>query len=805
MLKRPRYTTLCAIVVFVALAFALFWSALVGGKVLSNGDVIFGLGPWSSEKPAALQRPANPAIDDQTYEFAPDLLVTRTALANGQAPLWNPYQGAGRPLLASIQHAPLFPPQALTLLLPFWHAQVWAAVLKLLIAAIGMFFLARGCGLARGPSTVAATCYAFSAYMIDWLVSPIGNSMSMAPWVIALAGRVAVGARWRDAAWLGVAIAFLLLGGHPETILFTLGGAAAWAACEYTRVRRARTAEATGAGSSVARRGLLLGAGALLGLGLAAVTIIPFAELLLLSSGTSRAGGPYGINIAYSFAFPEMWGNPSKLIGDLGPVNYVARTAYLGALPLLLAASGIFARRPRGRQVEWIALTGVALLVVLPNPVHSLVADLPVLDKTNLISTMFLAVLGLSVLAGFGLQAWLESDRAGRRRMLIVAGVVALVPVVALLREIGPFAHLGTALGQLPSLHSTFSDSAALRSVAAWRWLVFCAAGVAALLALRLLTRRGTVLVVVALIGVDLVSLNHGFQPAIPLSYANPPVPRAISYLQAHQGDQRITGSYTAESQALLPALAERYGLRDLQQYDLPKTDRFTALWAALGQAPGDLSWWDQTRPDALATLNLFAVRYVLLPPGVPAPGWLKPVFRQGNEVVAENPTALPRAWVAYSWRSAPDRSVALRQTIASSTTQLLHAPVIEHAGAQTSGPPVVAAPARLTVDQNERVVVRVRASRSAYLILDDTYYPGWTAMVDGRSEPVLAANGYFRAVRIPAGSHVVTFSYAPASATAGLWISVASIVVLCLTPAGIWLYRRRRPGQATVAAEASH
>jgi uncharacterized membrane protein YfhO len=49
-------------------------------------------------------------------------------------------------------------------------------------------------------------------------------------------------------------------------------------------------------------------------------------------------------------------------------------------------------------------------------------------------------------------------------------------------------------------------------------------------------------------------------------------------------------------------------------------------------------------------------------------------------------------------------------------------------------------------------------------LLVHDLYYPGWVAEVDGRQRPVLRADPLFRAVRIPAGVHHVTFRFAPFS-----------------------------------------
>jgi uncharacterized membrane protein YfhO len=63
--------------------------------------------------------------------------------------------------------------------------------------------------------------------------------------------------------------------------------------------------------------------------------------------------------------------------------------------------------------------------------------------------------------------------------------------------------------------------------------------------------------------------------------------------------------------------------------------------------------------------------------------------------------------------------------------------------------------------------------------VLTDTFYPGWTASVDGSPQPILRANYLFRAVRLPAGDHRVTFVYAPRSFAWGAGIALTTAALL--------------------------
>jgi hypothetical protein len=59
-----------------------------------------------------------------------------------------------------------------------------------------------------------------------------------------------------------------------------------------------------------------------------------------------------------------------------------------------------------------------------------------------------------------------------------------------------------------------------------------------------------------------------------------------------------------------------------------------------------------------------------------------------------------------------------------------------------------------------ERVVLRVRATAPAVVVLNDAFYSGWQATVDGASTPVFAANHVVRAVAVERGTHDVIFRY---------------------------------------------
>jgi hypothetical protein len=84
---------------------------------------------------------------------------------------------------------------------------------------------------------------------------------------------------------------------------------------------------------------------------------------------------------------------------------------------------------------------------------------------------------------------------------------------------------------------------------------------------------------------------------------------------------------------------------------------------------------------------------------------------------------------------------------------------------------------ARISQEMSERLVVETEAPVPAYLVVSDSFDPGWSATVDGQAATIYPAYCAFRAVFLPPGNHTVVFSYSPAGFTLGLLISLCGIL----------------------------
>jgi hypothetical protein len=88
---------------------------------------------------------------------------------------------------------------------------------------------------------------------------------------------------------------------------------------------------------------------------------------------------------------------------------------------------------------------------------------------------------------------------------------------------------------------------------------------------------------------------------------------------------------------------------------------------------------------------------------------------------------------------------------------------------------------ARLAEDRPERVVAEITTNSAGLLVLTDLFYPGWIAEEDGRRLEILRADGFFRAVALPAGTHRVIFRYRPLSVVLGAGVSAVALLTILL------------------------
>jgi uncharacterized membrane protein YfhO len=142
---------------------------------------------------------------------------------------------------------------------------------------------------------------------------------------------------------------------------------------------------------------------------------------------------------------------------------------------------------------------------------------------------------------------------------------------------------------------------------------------------------------------------------------------------------------------------------------------------------------------------------------------------------VWRNENTLPRAFIAHSAEVLDDAAAFARMRGDGFRPEDV---VLLADGKSLSGERGDLDRVRITRAENGRVQIAVSTDRDGYLLLADSWHPGWTATVDGIAAEIYRADVLFRAVPIAAETHTVVFEYRPQSLIIGAMVSAVSLII---------------------------
>ncbi|MBI5035414.1 MAG: YfhO family protein [Chloroflexi bacterium] len=161
-------------------------------------------------------------------------------------------------------------------------------------------------------------------------------------------------------------------------------------------------------------------------------------------------------------------------------------------------------------------------------------------------------------------------------------------------------------------------------------------------------------------------------------------------------------------------------------------------------------------------------------------------IYRTNEVAVFRNEDYLPRAFLVHHAKLADDETTLdelVNDTFKPAQILFLADGTPLNTGdAQRADESV-----RITSYQPERITLSVQAQSDAYVLLTDTWYPGWVARVDGVETPIQRGDYIFRAVRVSAGAHQIEFEYRPTTLYIGAVISLVVLVFL----GAVWVMNR--------------
>ncbi|MBI4635637.1 MAG: YfhO family protein [Candidatus Rokubacteria bacterium] len=777
-----RHADGVAALALLLLPLAIFGPALVSGRVASPANLLFETYPWNAIAPGPPN--GNPALTDIVQVFHPWVVHAAHEIRQGRFPLWNPYEYAGVPFFANPQTALLFPLTALAYVLPVTTALTLIAWLKHSAAGLAMYWFLRVLALGPIPAVAGAVAFMLSAPLVGWLHWTFASTIIFLPLLLGVTERLRERGGWRLAGALAVVVALDLLAGYPQSALHALVTASAWALAR---------AIATRAGIGFLAR---YATGVALGAALAAVQLVPFVEYTLESAvwayrseWTPALWVP--VRSAITYLMPHFYGSGREYWGDW---QFAIVVGSVGLVPWAVLPVALWAGWRRVGTAFFAALALVAAGVYHGFPVLGALATLPGMALGTNLRLMPLVALALSVLGAIGLDTLSRGEGAWRRSAgyLVQAWFVALV-VLAL---------WWIAEGQANP------RAAAMQAPLSLQYLGFLVLlTLTVLVVLRWLSEPGRAhhwgLALVGLELASLLPLAATYNAAVDARWFYP-APPAIRHLQRETHDR---------SRVLMPGtVGIVYGLFEAQGYDgmTPRRIEQIVGYVGTGKAIVDgflentvgLHGSEPLSPVKVLlspAFDLLGIRYVVVPPGASSPRPDLTLDYDGPDArIYRSDRALPRAFLVARGRCVGD-AVALGLMWEKAVDYREEVLLADCERAEPAGPRGNGWRAEIREYGPDRVLVLTTAEAPAYLVLTDTWFPGWRAWVDGRETSVRRADHALRAVWLATGRHEVEFRYRPASVQLGLAVSglaACLTAVLCVVGRG-----GSRPGQPETAA----
>ena len=766
--------------IIVSLALLLltlvFFHKIFLGLIPLPGDITAGLYfPWLSYKWGyQVGVPVyNPKLSDAVSIIYPLKTLAADALRNGYLPLWNPFIFGGYPLLASTTASILFPTNLLYLI--FSNTTAWSlqVMLQPLLASIFMYLLLKHLKLSNFASFFGAVVYGWSGSTMLWLEwNSMAQTSMFLPLLILFEDKYLSSKNTKWGIFFSICLAFQIIAGYLPIIPMTIVGLTVWF---FVR-------------SKDYKRDLRIVLYVVLGIALSSIFLLPVTELAALSQRKLETldSSPFTpLKSFITILAPDFFGNHATA-NFWGGADGMDATMYSGTIAItlsLLAVTKSF--KKTGVKAALFILIG-ALIISTANPVGQLLYKAGIWGGQSITMNRanFLINFSLAVLAAYGIS------KVKSQKLYKTAGaVLAFILTIAVILIIQKQSAQGETLAHISiSLRNLILPLGIALSIFVLSLFIKFKVAVKAI-------KYAFLLVLIFELFRFGLKFNSFSKPE--LAYPHTPV---SSYLENYPNERFIAESVVFPANMWVPlSLSAITGYDSI--YPL-QTAKFLAAADAGLTNTKPLTRWGILENFGSRLLDISGIRFFVATKRddsgkVISTGKLNEkfslpklheVFEDKGVVVLENSESFPRAYTTEEVVKKDDNDalgLLLDNNFPADSISITNDFEYKNSAVQ------IDSEINYKSTTPTKIEIDTKTSTDSFLVVLDSYYPGWHAYIDGVETKIHKTNYNFRGVFLPEGVHKVEFVYDPDSLKIGAVITLLSTIFIVV------LLRRNTRGVA--------
>jgi hypothetical protein len=777
--RNSEFLFLCGIVSLVNLVF--FYKTILLGLVPSGTDML-NIFPLFSNPSLIVQ---NQYLSDIVTFYEPNFWFNHLSFLKWQLPLWNPLSGGGVPQIANMQSSffsPLSFPIVLFGLSKF--TLLFYYFVKLSLVAIFTFYYLKSIKLKFYPALIGAISFMYINYDVLWLYFNNTSDIFILPALLFLIELI-LRKNGDIRQYLGFSVLFALgiFSGHIESIV-QIGIFSSL----YLLFRLSIEKKDICKKSFIFFKYLTF---SLLGVGLSAIQLFPFSEYLFNSNvWIQRTDFVYTFDWRTSILnfIPDFYGSHASAQNFpyyLQISNQLELAGgYIGVSMLCLAGFAIFLKF-REKIVIFLSIICILILgIVYAVPgIYDISHLIPIFSKLKNTRLLFVFGFILVTLGSIGLNEIMYNKSLKTRQILEKFSLAIISLCLILLALYYENVHYISALSEahLAILNNTILASQNILLQQEMVIFLITIIGVALYCLYKdnnLIQRSFLVLFFV------FIFFQTGFHGMTYESYQNPdnyyPKIEAFDYIH-NQGDGLYRTTAIDQYGSIYPVNTQMiYNISDIRDYDALEIRDY---WTALSRfSNGSMYGWIDLYDVNKNFLNFMNVKWVFsrdLSYNNNLSGF-KLVKQFSGYRLYENTDAFSRVFIVNKAIEISNKSKIL-ETLAAPSFEWNSSVVIlsdtDRIVAYLPGQN------RLKIVNYTPNFIDIEATTTepCFLVISDTYFPGWNVYINNKKGEILNANYAFRAVELEPGYNTIEFRYEPVSFYLGCAISFISLIIFLI------------------------